>query len=221
MNQSHPDATIRGNPFNEKDYFTTDVKTGVAVNRSGTRTVCLTNDFLGGFWQAFVEECGPAAAEVMISCGRVYGERFAKRFLKEVEAHFDTAVAELPLSYFQACLIECLAIHGFGRAGFDWQYQDRGVVIVTATHTPMAAVLGESERPCETLLSGILAGFLSTVAGRKLACLQTACIACGESQATFVVTIAERLADSDQWMEDGWSHARIVTELVSQGEAAA
>lgn len=81
---------LKGNFFARPDWFRTDVTRGVTRNPLGERVCTLTSDFLLGFRDAMIYECGPAASAVLKSAGKRWGGQFAHRLDKAVKEFYGT-----------------------------------------------------------------------------------------------------------------------------------
>lgn len=208
-------APTAGNYYAEGLYCQTDVRRGVTRTRGGTRLLALTADFLVGFRRAVIDECGPAADTVFASCGRKWGGFLARRFEAEMSAFHGRPLAEMSLAKVQALLADLFSHHGWGIVRLDLTRHEQGLVVVTADDPIFAAVSGPSDKPVDSLLAGVLAGFLSGLFGRDLDCVQTACKARGEPASRFVVGLATRLTGARGWVESGKTHDQVVAELAA------
>lgn len=205
---------FQGSYFSERYYLKTNVHTGVARNRAGTRILSLTSDFLIGLRNALVFECGKAADAVMKTAGRKWGTSFATRLDKELSAFFERSLAEQPLAVFQASLVEAFSHHGLGKLALDITHYPRGLLVCTVENPIYAGLVDNPSQPVDTLLAGILAGLFSHLSGRELDCVQTQCQACGMPDSRFVLTLPSRLEQVEDWRQEGKSHAEIVAALV-------
>jgi predicted hydrocarbon binding protein len=204
----------RGNYFAEANCFHTNVRRGVTHNRSGTRIIALSEDFLRGLRAAVIDECGPAADTVFRTCGRRYGELFAKRFEKEMTEFYGQKPHDFIFALFNACLVELFNHHGWGLLRMDFSRHDRGVVIITLDNAIMADLIRQAERPTDTLFAGIFAGFFSYLSGQELDCVQTACKAKGDPTSRFVVGLAPRLKTALEGVAQGLSHDALLPQIL-------
>jgi predicted hydrocarbon binding protein len=204
-----------GNFYAEGLYCRTDVRRGVTRTRTGARLVALTSDFLIGFRRAIVDECGPAADTVFAACGRKWGGFLARRFEEEMSAFHGRPLRDTSLARVQACLADLFSHHGWGNVRLDLTRHEQGLVVATVDEPIFAALAGASDRPVDSLLAGVLAGFLSGLFAQELDCVQTACKACGEPVSRFVVGLAPRLAGARAWVANGKNHDQVVAELAA------
>jgi predicted hydrocarbon binding protein len=207
------DTYTGANYFAEGRYVKTNVKTGVARNRAGTRILSLTSDFLIGLRNALIFECGKSADTVMKSAGRKWGKQFAERLDKELGDHYRRPQGDCPLAMFQASLGEAFSHHGFGKLTIDVSLHDKGLISCVVENPVYCGLVDSPDQPTDSMLAGILAGLFSHYAGRELDCAQTQCQSCGAADSRFVVTLPSRLEDVESWRNDGKSHVEIVAAL--------
>jgi hypothetical protein len=161
----------RGDYFAEGDYLATDVRTGVMRDRAGARMLALPEDFLTSL--------GRTAASVRKAAGRGYGRRLAERLAEELEGYYGEPIAEYPLARLEGLLSELFSHHGWGRPRFDFSHYAVGVLVV-----------GFDDPAEDELLTGVLAGLFSHLAGEELDCLRTQ----EGTETRFVLTLPQRLA---------------------------
>lgn len=201
------------NYFAEGRYVKTNVKTGVARNRAGTRILSLTSDFLIGLRNALIFECGKSADAVMKSAGRKWGTRFAERLDKELGDHYRRPQGDCPLAMFQASMSEAFSHHGLGKLTIDVTLHDKGLLSCAVENPVYCGLVDAADQPTDSMLAGILAGMFSHYAGRDLDCVQTQCQSCGAADSRFVVTLASRLGRAEELRNEGKSHVEIVAAL--------
>lgn len=205
-------GTMRGSYY-ARDYLRTNIRSGVTRNRSGTRLLCLSSDFLLGLRKALTSECGPAADTVYQTCGRTWGRALAGRFAREWSEFYGIAVTDMSLAMFTACLVEAFNRHGWGQLELDYSQHDRGLIQASLAGAIMAELVGRSDAPADPLMAGVLAGIFSHYAGQELGCVQTACAATGAAVARFVIGLPERLAPAAALILAGKPHDEIVASL--------
>ena len=198
---AEPQVRLKGNLFARPDYFTTDVSKGATRTPTGTRVCALTSDFLLGFRDALVYECGGAFRSVMKSCGKRWGRTFVGRFEKELSVHYQTPLKELPAGVVHACLADAFSAHGWGRLAIDLSAADHGLILVSVTDSVMPGLVREADRPVDHILAGLLATIFGHFAGTPLDCLQTDCPTRGAAASRFVITAPERVAAVEEWLD--------------------
>ena len=217
-NAAEPQVRLKGNTYARPDYFTTDVSKGSTRTPTGTRICTLTSDFLLGFRDALVYECGGAFRGVMKSCGKRWGQTFASRFEKELMGLYQTPVKELPAGVVHACLADAFAYHGWGKLNIDLSAADQGILTVEITDSVMPGLIRESDRPVDLLMAGLLATVFTHFASAPLDCVQTDCPTRGAAASRFVVAAPERVVQIEAWIEAApadapLSHDAIVRRL--------
>ena len=207
-----------GNYYAEGLYCETDVARGVTRSRSGTRLCCLTTDFLLGFRRAVIDECGPAADLVFKSCGRKWGGFAARRFDDEMTGFHGRPLREFTMAQFRAAVADLFSHHGWGMVDLDLSRHDQGLVVVTVSDPLFASITkgsGEPEQPVESLTAGVLAGFFAALFEQDLDCVQTSCVALGDSESRFVIGLSARLAGVPNLLTGGKKHDQILKELAN------
>ena len=141
------------NYFNESEYFHADPATGVITNRAGKRIVCLTNDFLQGFHDALVEECGPAAPLVLYSCGKATGDMVGRRLQTELTDHYGQGFESFLVAQLVACLRSYFSVHGWGRMDLELDEISQGLFTVSFTDAPFQELFEATGKPIESMLA--------------------------------------------------------------------
>jgi len=198
---NEPQVRFKGNLFARPDYFTTDVMLGATRTPSGSRVCALTSDFLLGFRDAVIYECGDAYRSVMKNCGRRWGKEFARRFDKEMAGFYQSAVKDLAAGVVHACLADAFAAHGWGTLSIDLSECEVGVLQATISNSVMPALVMESDRPSDHLMCGLLASLFTHFSGTELDAVQTECASCGASASRFLVGSPTRIAALAEWLE--------------------
>jgi len=209
------ESLMRGNYYAESSYCRTDICKGVTRNRSGTRLIALSQDFLLGFRRAIADECGPAAEVVFKTCGKKWGTMCAQRFEKELGEFYGKPVREFMFTLFHACLEALFNHHGWGKVKVDLSRHEQGLLVVDLEGAVMADLVEQADQPVDTLMAGILAGFFSHLSGQDLDCVQTQCLACGAASSKFIIGLGSRLAPVGAWVNQGKSHADVVNQLAN------
>lgn len=206
----------RGNYFARPGFFDCDCNTGVMRNPAGRRVLALTDDFIVGLRDALDVECGPAAAAVLATCGRTYGEGFGRQLDTELSQFHGAPLKEFAMAMFTTCLVEALSRHGFGLARLDTSRHAEGLLVVEVANPIHARLVQEpTARPQDHFMAGFLAGVFSHLAGRPLDCLQTECQAAGAPASRFVIGLAERLSQVAEIASAGGAHDRVLASLAA------
>lgn len=205
--------TVQADCFSETDYFKTDIALGVTTNKSGKRIISLSEDFLSGFREALVDECGPAANEVLYSCGRMTGDMVGLRLSNEVAEQYRQSVNSLSVSVFDTVIHSYFSHHGWGFFKSDYGSVNQGLIICEFDNTIFQTFTENESRPIESLLAGLLAGIYSHISGQELECIQTECLSTGAAKSRFILGLAGRIDQARPFVEAGDSHIEIVNKL--------
>lgn len=218
-----PDAQIRlkGNYYADPEFFRTNVLKGVTRTPGGTRICTLPSDFLLGFRDALIYECGRSYRSVMKATGKRWGIQFAKRLDRELTAFYQCSFKELPIGIVRTCLTDAFNYHGYGRLTFE-PHAAACDVFVAEVHDPIVpSLVREADRPVDMLTAGMLGALFSHLSGRSLDAVQTDCPALGADRSRFVVGPAVRISGVEQWIDESEempSHDAILLRLVTNPE---
>lgn len=207
------DDTLAFSNYYNDDYLTTNTRRGVTQNRAGTRLLALSSDFLMGLHTALAQECGEAAGLVFATCGKHWGRQFGVKFERELTEFYGRPLRELPMMHFEACLVEAFARHGWGLVSVDYSRQERGLIVVDLDHAIYAELLGKSAEMADPLMSGLLAGFFSHLAGQELGAVQTQCPTQGHATSRYVLTLASRVEAAEAMVRTGKTHDEVLAAL--------
>lgn len=202
-----------GDYFMESEYFHANAATGVLTNRVGRRLICLTEDFLRGFDDALREECGPAAAEVYISCGRMMGKMVGERIEGEISGHYKEPINKMTVAHFEACIRSYFSHHGWGKLSVDHSKMDEGLILIEVKNAIFQSILEKTDKPMESLLTGFLSGFFSHFSGQQLSCVQTQCQSLGHDSSLFILGLDTRMSDVPEWVDAKLPHHEILSKL--------
>ncbi len=151
-----PPLRLKGNLYGQPGYFKTDVSKGVTRTPGGQRICTLPSEFLLGFRDALIYECGKAYRKVMKAAGKKWGVRFAARFDKDVSAAYQSRLRDLPAGLVHTSLADAFAANGYGRLEIDLSQCDSGIVIADVRDPVMPSLVREADRPVDLLTAGML-----------------------------------------------------------------
>lgn len=214
-----PQVRLKGNRYARPDYFHTDVTTGATRTPSGLRVCTLTSDFLLGFRDALVYECGKSFRNVMKACGKRWGKTFIAGFEKELATEYQTPAKDLPAGVVHACLADAFNYHGWGQLTVDLSLAEHGIILAEVADSVLPAVIRQSERPVDHLLCGLLASVFGHFAGAELDAVQTDCPTLGAGASRFLIASPERIVEIVQWIdansvERPVSHDDVLRQLI-------
>lgn len=196
-----PPLRLRGNPYAHPGYFRSDVAKGVTRTPAGQRICTLPSEFLLGFRDALVYECGKAYRKVMKAAGTKWGARFAVRFDKEVSASYQSKLADLPAGLVHTCLGDAFAANGYGRLEIDLSLCDSGIVAVDLHDSVMPSLVREADRPVDLLMAGMLGSVFSHLTGERVDALQTECPSLGSDRSRFLIARTEAIAEAEEYVD--------------------
>lgn len=203
------------NLYNPETYFKLDIGPGRIRNRKGLKMVTLSNYMIRGLYKGLKKETGPAWVLILKRCGEIWGERYAERLLEEAEEFYSENVGEMKMPRFNALIAEALAVHGWGRAEFDYGKAHNGVILITIHNAITSAALHDvNDRQADILIAGIIRAILSKVTGQDLDCFQIDRVLGKNPKATFVAALSSRLQDVPELVEEGKSSDHILTTIL-------
>ncbi len=196
-----PPVRLKGNLYAQPGYFRTDVAKGVTRTPSGQRICTLPSEFLLGFRDALIYECGKAYRKVMKAAGKKWGVQYAARFDKELNAAYQTRLRELPAGLVHTCLADSFTANGYGRLEIDMALCDFGVLVVDLHDSVMPSLVREADRPVDLLTAGMLGSVFSHLSGESLDAVQTECPSLGADRARFIIARTEAIAAAEEFID--------------------
>ncbi len=198
----------------DDDGFQFDLRQGVFYNPAGTRCCLLSTDLLRGVYLALVEEAGEAWTVILKNCGRIWGERLARRLDSELRSLFQTELGDLPVDRFTECMREYFAFHGWGELLIQTERTvERGYVEASLRDSIFLEVVDDSQAMVDWLMSGILASLFSYLSGQPLDALQTACPSQGAPVSLFLISAPERIEAALEKLGQGANHQELAGTL--------
>ena len=195
----------------DDDGFQFDLRQGVFYNPAGTRCCLLSTDLLRGVYLALLEEAGEAWTVILKNCGRIWGERLARRLDGELRNLFQTELGDLPVARFEECMREYFAFHGWGELIIQTgRTVERGYVEASLRDSIFLEVVEDSPVMVDWLMSGILASLFSYLSGQTLDALQTACPSQGAATSLFLISAPERIEAALEKLGQGASHQELM-----------
>ncbi|VTR98400.1 V4R domain-containing protein [Tuwongella immobilis] len=191
---------LKGNYYAQPGFFTTDPATGVTRTPTKSRICAVTNDFVTGFRDAVIFECGKSYRRVLKAVGRRWGVQFIKRFDTEISAYYQTPLAELSTGIVHTCLADAFNYHGWGKLRIDFTLLDRGVVLIDLRNSMMPALVPESDRPVDLMMAGMLGAIFSHLSGQALEAVQTDCPSQGAESCKFLIASTPAIAEIEAWL---------------------
>lgn len=196
--QSEVQLRLKGNFFADPEFFRTDVTRGVTRTPTGTRICTLPSDFLLGFRDALVYECGAGYRPVMKAAGKRWGTQFIKRLDRELTAYYQAPFKDLPTGVIRTTLAEAFNYHGYGCLALETLEEDPEFIVAELLNPLVPSLVRESDRPVDLLMAGMLGSVLSHITGRSLDCVQTECPSLGADRSRFLIGPVARIAEVEQ-----------------------
>ncbi|GAB5561963.1 MAG: hypothetical protein SynsKO_36100 [Synoicihabitans sp.] len=180
--------------FFEESGFSYDLTAGTVNNGASRRIIYVSSDLMRGIYQALHEETADAWKIIFQNCGRTWGKRVAETIDKELVGSGRTAQAELPLDGYTRFIEAYFYQHGWGALKMDLSHAaNHGLVVATLENSYFVEVLNDVDDQVDSLLAGILQGFLEHISGAQLGCTEIGCARRGEAHCTFAITDQGRL----------------------------
>lgn len=196
-----PPLRLKGNLYGRPGYFQTDVAKGVTRTPTGQRVCTLPSEFLLGFRDALIYECGKAYRKVMKAAGTKWGVRFAARFDKDVSAAYQAKLRDLPAGLVHTCLADAFAANGYGRLDIDLSLCDDGIVVADVRDPVMPTLVREADRPVDLLTAGMLGAVFAHLTGERVDAIQTECPSLGADRSRFVIARADAVAAAEEFVD--------------------
>lgn len=180
--------------FFEEDGLSYDLTAGTVKNGAARRIIYVSSDLMRGIYQALHEETADAWKIIFQNCGRTWGKRVAATIDKELISGGRSSQADLPLQGYVKFIEAYFYQHGWGSLNIDLSNAaNHGLVSATLKNSYFVEVLHDVDDFVDSLLAGILQGFLEHVSGAQLGCTEIGCARRGAPECTFVVTDQTRL----------------------------
>ena len=150
---------------------------------------------------------GESGRKVLVQTGVDWGVQHALRIERLVQRQHGTTLCETELQAALEVLSGSLGMLGLGAFDLELGYRRQGLLVVSHHNSPFAAFAAtdRAERTHCDVLVGLHAGFLSYLAGRRLAARETSCSHGPDEPCRFVVGTEariERLFDAPEGSRD-------------------
>ncbi|MCC5789368.1 MAG: 4-vinyl reductase [Opitutales bacterium] len=180
--------------FFKEETYVYDLEQGTVKNTSGTRIVYVSADLMKGIQQALYEETAEAWKIIFKNCGQTWGKKVAANFDRDIKKAGYESHGDLPIEGYISFIEEYFRQHGWGELRMDISMaQEQGLVTARLQNSYFVAVLDDVDDFVDSLLAGILQGFLEYVSGQELGSEEIACAKKGADECVFAITAASRL----------------------------
>ena len=194
-------STLNLDDFFKDETFVYDLEQGTVRNASGTRIVYVSADLMKGIQQALYEETADAWKIIFKNCGHTWGKQVAGHFDKDIRRAGYDSHADLPIEGYLSFIEEYFRQHGWGELRMDIsQAQETGIVTAHLKNSYFVDVFDEVDDFVDSLLAGILQGFLEYVSGQELGSEEIACAKKGSEECVFAITATSRLEQIESFI---------------------
>lgn len=160
------------NYFAERAYVKSDPATGLLASRQGNRLIAIPDLLFRSIHQSLREEAGEATPLALYTFGSWWGAAFYDRMVRELEAYYQTPIAQMNALEFLVTMRELWATHGLGNLCLDFSHRQRGLILVTTSHSILQEGtdlgLKPGQQPSFHLEAGFLGAWFSRWVGKEL-----------------------------------------------------
>jgi photoactive yellow protein len=167
------------------------------------------------FFAALRATCDRLAPETWQLFATEWGVQWGRRTAVDLEASVlesgGRSLREVPMREVARLISTYLAERGWGSTSFDFTLTTEGLLVIelersalaeAAPRPPRTGSAPQDDLACH-IVAGCLSGILSSVADRRLAAREVACVAGGAPRCTIVLVAHERRAPLDAALGDG------------------
>lgn len=167
------------------------------------------------FFAALRATCDRLAPETWQLFATEWGVQWGRRTAVDLEASVlesgGHSLRDLPMREVARLVSTYLAERGWGSTSFDFTLTTEGLLVIelersalaeSAPRPPRTGSAQNDDLACH-IVAGCLSGLLSSVAGRRLAAREVACVAGGASRCSIVLVAHERRSAIDAALADG------------------
>jgi len=198
----------------DEEVMTFDLRQGVIWNPAKTKIVILSTDLLQGVYSALVDEAGEAWALIFQNCGRIWGERMARRLDRETASVLGARMSDMPLKDFLGFISSYFVFHGWGQMQIEVERApETGLVEAYLAHSIFAEIVRDDKMMADPMIAGILGSLVAHLSGREMMAVQTACMTKGAERSSFLIGVPERLKEAEDLVRAGKTHEELLNEL--------
>ncbi|MEP7126982.1 MAG: 4-vinyl reductase [Byssovorax sp.] len=167
------------------------------------------------FFAALRATCDRLAPESWQLFATEWGVQWGRRTAVDLEASVlergERSLREISMREVATLIAAYLSERGWGAPSFDFALTTEGLLVVNLDRSALAEAAPRPPRKSDAprddlachIVAGCLAGILSSVAGRRLAAREVACVAGGADRCAMVVVAHERRAVVDAALGEG------------------
>lgn len=201
--------------YSMRDYFEHDREAGRVRQRTGTRGLHVTEDFVVGLQQGLEEEVGDAAGIIMYRAGYEWALKDMRAFEARFTAEFGgkTSITEANLLFVLESWWWPLTAEGWGTWRVDLSRSKEGLIVVDLFDSAVAKSLGNIGKPVCHMYAGMLAGAFTYVSKRELSGIEIQCYAMGADFCKFLLGSERRVNAVSFWVQEGAMAQEIIDRL--------
>jgi hypothetical protein len=162
---------VPGNCFNQKGYVKSHPASGLLSTRHGDRLIAVPELLLRSIPKTLRAEAGEASYLALYTFGENWGKTFCSRVLQDIAKYYRQPILSTIAAEFFVNVQEAWAVHGLGKPSIDFNFADRGLLLVTIEHSGISGSMRIENNPDYRFFSleaGFLAGWFSTLTDRNL-----------------------------------------------------
>lgn len=173
---------------------TPDPAWGTLADAAGLPVTVMNEDFWRALYGVWKHAPAERRRESLHRLGHEWGLQHARRVERLIQRQHGVTLREAELQMALECLSGSLALLGLGRFDADFSLRQKGLLKIEHHGSPLARMMADREEPCCDPVAGLHAGFVSHLAGRQLAAIETHCGRSPEEPCQFLVGTESRLA---------------------------
>lgn len=195
----------------QRDLAPDETRRGVLRDELERRVV----DAPAPFFAALRATCDRLAPETWQLFATEWGVQWGRRTAVDLEASVlesgGRSLREVPMGEVARLISAYLSERGWGSPSFDFALTSEGLLVIELERSALAEATPRTPRANQTsdddlachIVAGCLAGILSSVAGRRLAAREVACVAGGAPHCSIIVVDHGRRAAIDAALSEG------------------
>jgi uncharacterized protein len=169
MNEST--IPIPANCFNPKSYVKSHPASGLLATRHGDRLIAVPEVLLRSIPKILRVEAGEASYLALYTFGDNWGKNFGDRMVQDMVNYYRQPILDTIATEFFVNVQAVWAVHGLGKPAIDFSLADQGLVVITIENSGIDSGKTIEDTPSYrsfSLEAGFLAGWFSTLTGKKL-----------------------------------------------------
>ncbi len=198
-----------------KDYLEHDREAGVVRQRTGTRGLHVTEDFIVGLQEGLEEEVDDAAGMVMYRAGYEWALQDMKAFEARFAAEYGgkTSITDANIMMVLETWWWPLTAEGWGTWQIDFSRRKEGLIFVDLYDSAVAKSIGNIGKPVCHMYAGMLAGVFTYLSKRELSGIEIQCYAMGAEFCKFLIGSEKQVNAASFWVQEGAPAQEIASKI--------